>query len=398
MTPEQPRPDAGGGDPLVRTMLQKLPVPAHHPEFWEVLQAQLARAGPPETVTASSLDEAAPPEQVPAASADADLFPSGVAGRRRPRASSVVMGAMAATTAVVVALAGAALLRSEDAPVDTAGRTGAPEVDSQGVVVPPRAGEVTGTTAKAADGTGTGNGDDPVEDMAYVAAPSSAREATTSFLVAVDEGDVDGAWALLGPASQEHWGSKERFGSSLGDLAEGGYGSFRWGRNLTISSVVLSSTGSGEAGVVVLDGVVGNEGDERRRALAVPYRYRADAGRWLLEPWGTEAGWAGEGIRFRSPAAEPEDPAGSGGDAGGDAASAWATLDARDSIEVVVPTWVETVTVLVDGTELASVAPGPGGRVSVTPSAPFAPGPHLLTVAGLGPEGIVAAAVLFRVP
>jgi hypothetical protein len=300
----------------------------------------------------------------------------------------------------VVGVAAATLLRDAGTgdDVDTAASTeDATEADDDAAITaPPLPGEVTGTTAMAAHGTGTGTPEE-VTDLAYVAAPASAREAAASFVMAVHGGDADAAWGLLGPASQAFWESRGRFGSVLSELAEGRYGAFGEARGLTVSSLVLVSSGSGEAGVVVLDGIVDLEGDERRRTLDLPYRYRADAGSWVLEPWGANGAWTSEEIGFRAPETVAGDD-GSGASDDADPDAGWPTLAAEGTVEVTVPRWVETATIAVDGVELAAVAPSARGVVAVTPSAPFAPGLHRLTVAGIGPDGIAAATVLFRVP
>jgi hypothetical protein len=407
-------------DPLVRTMLRKLPVPDHRPGFWEDLQVSLAggapatplapAAAPTETVAADRTRALVvqPPVLIrgadgPAAPDDlADLETAPAAGRRRgrPRPSSVAMALMATAAAVVVGVAATTLLRDGGTAgdVDTAATTDDPAEpdDDAAIAAPPLPGEVTGTTAIAAHGTGTGTLGDEVTDMAYVDSPVTAREAAASFVVAVHEGDAEAAWGLLGPASQAFWESRGRFASALSELAEGRYGAFREARGLTVSSLVLVSSGSGEAGVVVLDGIVDLEGDERRRTLDLPYRYRADAGTWVLEPWGAAGAWTSDEIGFRAPDTSPgEDGSDTGDD---DPEAGWPTLAADATVEVTVPRWVETATIAIDGIELAAMTPSSRGVVAVTPSAPFAPGLHRLTVAGIGPDGIAAATVLFRVP
>jgi hypothetical protein len=426
-------------DPLVRAMLRKLPVPDHRPGFWDDLQVSLAGgapgavAVPTETVPTETVPtetvptetvptETVPTETVPAAGTGApvpeppvalritdlppdaavqsDLAPVADRRRGRPRPSSVIMALTAAAAAVVVGVAATTLLRDAGTgdDVDTAASTeDAPDAEGEvAITAPPLPGEVTGTTAMAAHGTGTGTLED-VTDLAYVAAPTSAREAAASFVMAVHGGDADAAWGLLGPASQAFWESRGRFGSALSELAEGRYGAFGEARGLTVSSLVLVSSGSGEAGVVVLDGIVDLDGDERRRTLDLPYRYRADAGSWVLEPWGANGAWTSEEIGFRSPETVAGDAIGGASD-DADPDAGWPTLAADGTVAVTVPQWVETATIAVDGIELAAVAPSARGVVAVTPSAPFAPGLHRLTVAGIGPDGIAAATVLFRVP
>jgi hypothetical protein len=404
-------------DPLVRTMLRKLPVPDHRPGFWEDLQVSLAGgehapAAPTEAAPGARPHALVPEPPValriaglpedPEALADVEVAPSADRRRGRPRPSSVVMALAAAAAAVVVGVAATTLLRGEGRgdDVDTAASTAEEPADADAdaaITAPPLPGDVTGTTAMAAHGTGTGTVGDEVTDMAYMAAPVSAREAAASFVVAVHEGDADAAWGLLGPASQAFWESRSRFASALSELAEGRYGAFREARGLTVSSLVLVSSGSGEAGVVVLDGIVDLEGHERRRTLDLPYRYRADAGTWVLEPWGANGAWTSEEIGFHAPETAAGDD-GSGGSDDGDPDAGWPTLAADGTVEVTLPRWVETATLAIDGVELAAVAPSPRGVVAVTPSAPFAPGLHRLTVAGIGPDGIAAATVLFRVP
>lgn len=417
MTGHDPRLDQVPDDPLVRTMLRKLPVPDHRPGFWDDLQVSLAGGAPAPVATTTEAVSAAPttapvpappvldstePSRASGDPADVpDLEPFAAPARRRgrPRPSSVVMALMATAAAVVVGVAATSLLRDggTGGDIDTAATTTDDAVDPDdeaAITAPPLPGEVTGTTAMAAHGTGTGTLDDEVTDLAYVADPTSAREAAVSFVVAVHEGDADAAWTLLGPASQAFWESRSRFGSSLSELAEGRYGAFREARGLTVSSLVLVSSGSSEAGVVVLDGIVDLEGEERRRTLDLPYRYRADAGTWVLEPWGANGTWTSEEVAFHA----PETVAGEDGRSDDDPDAGWPTLAADGTIEVTVPRWVETATVAIDGIELAAVAPSARGGVAVTPSAPFAPGLHRLTVAGIGPDGIAAATVIFRVP
>jgi hypothetical protein len=365
-----------GDDPLVRTALRHLPVPDHGPEFWERLEASLAPT--PEAAPDPEPEPEPEPEPAPQLVPVPSVVPSGMR-----RASTALLAGVATVAVVLVVVAAATLIGRDPDGVDTGG-TAAADLDAaadpddpDGDGAPPTTQALTGTTAVPADGSPVGE-DGWAAGAAPLSAvddPSSPDEVAAAFVVAVDAGDAARAWSLLAPASQAHWGDEAGFAASLGELAEGAYGSFRTARGLEVTTLALDDG----AGVVTLDGVVDLEGDERRRTLDLPYLGQPD-GTWLLEPWGGDE----PAVRFTAPA-----PVRSG----------FAVLDAAAAVEAEVPAWAATVLVAVDGTELDGIEREPGsGTVVVRPADPFAPGLHRLTVAASGPEGVVATSVVVRVP
>lgn len=255
--------DAPAPDRVVETALRLLPVPDHEPGFWERLDARLAaepaptaaaptRAAAPVEAGAAGSD-AAPVPVVPLEPADLSVIPSAM---RRP--SNVVLSVLAVAAAVVVVVAASALVRS---------RTGGDQP----------ADEVAGPAAtEPGDPEAPGAPDEPADPQpSALAAPAGSPETqvVVDWVRALAAGDVDAAWALLGPGSQAHWGSRDAFAAQRTDFAEG-YGAWA---GTSAEQVLVTPLVDGSLSVVTLVGPVEQEGARNVRADAFPVR-RVDGG------------------------------------------------------------------------------------------------------------------------
>lgn len=365
-------------DPIVRTALQLLPVPDHGETFWTELDA-LLDAEPPRQVEEPAL--AVGPAVRTEASAAATAVGSRAMGRVAQlepdpslrivpptlrRRSNVALTAVAVAAALTVVVAGTNLVRQR---ADTG--VGLTELanggDSQ------RSQLVSSTTSIAT-----------ISDQDA----SAPKEAVLTWVAALGQGDMEAAWASMGSASQDHFGSESAFESEVANMA-GAYGA--WSA-ATPNDVIVTPVGPAADGVLVvvtLVGTVSQGGTKQERADAFPVRI-VD-GTAHVEPFA----FAGE-VEVVVP--EPVSTAGTR-----------PVVRSDDKLVVVVPRGVEAPMIRLDdgdtlvcgesaGTELTELDGAPGQRCSYQPDGGIPAGTRVLTVAFASPDGsgISAESVLFE--
>lgn len=379
--------EAVRSDPVVETALRLLPVPDHVPGFWgelgtrlsaeaiplvhepalavgpRLVAAPLATVEPPDALSAVELAEVAEVAAleaavaVPAArrsAADPSLLLVPPALRRR---SNAVLSLVAVAAAAVVVVAGATLVQQRS------------------------------SGGEAAPASATGN---PVSTA--VASSSSQDEAASTaavlaWVAAMEAGDTERAWDLLGPASQAHFGTRAAFaaeGTASEDYAA-------WASSAADDAVVMTVTGQGGSQVLVVTLVGSGErnGVRHRWAEAVPVRL-VDGSR-VVEPFA----FAGE-IDVEVPRE-------------GSTAEPLPVVSADDELVVIVPRGVDAPTLSIDGqapvvcgaaagTSLTQLEDAPGQRCTYRPAKGIAPGRSMLTVAFVAPDGlgIAAESVMFE--
>jgi len=336
-------------DSVVRTALQLLPIPPHGEGFWTDLDRTLdAEAGPPrpaETDTPASDEE--PAER------DLAVVPMAF---RRP--GNVVLLVLATAAAVLVGVAGAALLGDRDAtgPSDQEVATGLTTVDlteSEPSTLP-----VISSRSEEA-----------------------ATEAVVQWVGQVQSGAAGEAWEALGPTARDHFGSEGAFAAQLATMA-GEYAPW----NGDPEDVVITPMPGEEPvmAVVTLVGTLIIDGEPQLRADVFPVRIDDDEVQ--IEPAGDATG-----VELVAPAAIDGE------------------LGSTDEVIIVVPTEAaETVLRLddgravvcgqADGTELTVLEDAPGKRCGYRPAEPLAPGDHTLTVAyqGSDDDTVEARSVVFE--
>lgn len=357
--------DAPMRDRVVETALRLLPIPDHQPGFWDRLDARLAEEAPTRTApppAAPAVEEPADPDTaaVPIVALEPELrvIP---AAMRRP--SNLVLSALAVAAAVVVVVAGSALLRS---------RTGGEAPDEH---ADPKA-----TALQAPEAA------DPEPPGPLVATDDPEAQVVVDWVQALAAGDVDTAWSLLGPGSQARWGSRDAFAAERTAFAEG-YGAWAAG---TADQVLVTPLVDGSLAVVTLVGVIDQEGARQARADAFPIRRVAGDLRVELH---AEVGPVELVV--------PDDPAADGTPA---------AVERDAELVVVVPAGAGAPVLRVDdgpvvtcgtspGTELTELEGGTGRRCGYRPGS-LASGEHVLTVAVWTGDGsaVTARSVRFRVP
>jgi hypothetical protein len=223
--------------------------------------------------------------------------------------------------------------------------------------------------------------------LVSMSADDEARtsEAVLAFVGALHQGDVDAAWATLGPASQAELGSTAAFGAQLSELDLGAWAATDPEQVLVTP---LSTDGEELIAIVTLVGEVEVDGVLEPRADAFPIRV-AD-GEVLLEAF--------------APAGSMELVVPEGLDDLGDRAP----MATDDEVVLVLPEGATAPVVRLDdgatvvcgeapGTELTPLDGLPGQRCSYRPEAGVDPGQHTLTVAFVSADGteISAESVLF---
>lgn len=388
-------------DPVVVTMLRKLPVPDHGDAFWDELEVELrggAEARPP--LVAARVEVAAAPagadpggeDTVTAPRTPATPPPSApiLPGAVR-RGSNVALLVVAAAIVAVVAMAGFSLLRDDSREAATSG-SGTTTPASQ-VTLP----QYTGTTAAPAQ---PGGDPSPAPALEAVSGePPSAEAAATSFVVAVVDGSPERAWELLAEPSRAHWGDPGALAAGASELVATGYGAFREAVTLDLATIVLDTAPDGsEVGVVVVDGVVQLEGRRARRTLELPYRYEPGFGTYRVDPWSPGVG-AASPIRFTAPipADEGQVPYG----------TILRTDDPSIPVEALIPEWATSGVLAVDGEPVERFEPPPDDGTGADPvprtlrfepPEPFAPGVHRVTVAAAAENRVTAVTLLLRTP
>jgi hypothetical protein len=363
-------------DPIVRTALQRLPIPTHADGFWarldEALDGEAPRAvGRPDDRTAVVLPatgDQPSTDAMPLAEAAPDpslaLVPPAL---RRP--SNGVLLAVAAAAAVVVALAGTSLLEERN--------------DTQAVT----SDEVAQPTAALRDLVDEAKPEDIAPEPISAEAIGVSSDAVLDWVEDLGTGDGAAAWEAMGPASQAHFGSQDAFESEMSSLAEG-YGAWSAAEPDDVLVTPVPSDEEGTLAVVTLVGTVDQEGTAHRRTDAFPVRL--DDGTAVLEPFA----FAGD--------MEVVVPDGASPDGDG------APMDPDEELVIVVPSDAEAPILRLDdgatlvcgqaeGTELTDLEGSDGQRCAYLPPEGMAPGEHTLTMAFLGADGdsISAGSVLF---
>lgn len=365
-------------DPIVRTALQRLPVPTHGDGFWNRLEGALdAEAGPVLADRPASLAAAAPrpePEAVPGEAPVLELD-----GRRDPslalvppalrRPSNVLLLAVAAAAVIVVAVAGTSLLDERDATRTVT------------------ADEETAQSRAPVDALVRDGRTDPTPTTLSDSGERTSSEAVLAWVEDLGTGDGAAAWEAMGPASQAHFGSQADFEAEMSALAEG-YGAWSAAEPEAVLVTPVTGVGDGTLAVVTLVGMVDQEGTRQRRADAFPVRL-VD-GEAVLEPFA----FAGA-IEVVVPAGDP-------------ASTVRSPLGAGEELVIVVPADVEAPILRLDdgdtivcgeaeGTELTALEGTPGQRCAYLPPEGVGTGEHTLTMAFLSADGaaISAGSVLF---
>jgi hypothetical protein len=381
MTDERPDPDV-----VVETALRLLPVPDHEPGFWTRLEAALDAEPAPsraehEEGSAGSGGEpgrTSPggpgpdgPDAAPRVAAApvrvVELAPTpvpGVVPAAMRRRSNVVLSALAVAAAVAVVVAGASLVRSRTADDD------------------PATEEVAEAPADGAEEEDPETTEPSIAAALGSAADDPAAGVVVEWVQALAAGDVDAAWALLGPASQAHWGSASGFEAERSALAEG-YGAWASATPEMVLVTPLEGAGDGDLVVVTLVGSVEQEGTVATRADAFPVRLDDDGA--VIELY------ASAGVME---IVVPEDAAPDG---------TRPPMAPADEIVLVVPEGAEPPLLRLDdgevlvcgeaaGTELTDLEGASGQRCGFAPSEGLAPGDHVLTAAFASADGRLVTA------
>ena len=361
-------------DPITRTALQRLPIPAHGDDFWAALSARIDAEVPGDAAVASdgrTVLVAVPDDVVDGEPVVQELERDpalAIVPRALRRTSNGLLLAVAAAAAIVVTLAGTTLLEQ---------RSGTDDITSD---------ELAQSTA-AVDSTADTQPDDETPSVMSEAGTEESSEAVLAWVDDLGTGDGTAAWEALGSASQAHFGSQEEFEAEMSSLAEG-YGAWAEAQPDDVLVTPVLSNAEGTIAVVTLVGVVDQDGTEQRRADAFPVRIvDGDA---VLEPFA----FAGA-IEMVVPATTPE---------GGTSTP----VEDDEELVVVVPSDVEAPILRVDdgeavvcgeveGSELTDLEGADGQRCSYLPPEGLAAGEHTLTMAFVGSDGssISAGSVLF---
>lgn len=362
MTDADVQPDA-----VVRTALQRLPVPAHADDFW----ARLERSLDAESLRSEAARANGRLTAIPALASVRDLERDPalalVPGTLR-RTSNALLVAVAAAAVVVVALAGNTLLESRDGTQQVTSDNDAQASAALDQLLDDAKPEVTPSTMSAA-------GED------------ASSEAVLTWVDDLRAGHGDEAWGALGPGSKAHFGSQGAFEEQLTSLAEG-YGMWSGSQPEQVLITPVQADGDSTLAVVTLVGTVLVDGVEQHRADAFPVRV-AD-GEAHLEPWA----FAGE-----MEVVVPEDVPADG---------TRPPVDPGEELVIVVPSGAQAPILRLDdgeavicgqaeGTELTDLEDTPGQRCAYLPHDGISQGEHTLTVAFLGADGtsISAASLLF---
>jgi hypothetical protein len=361
-------------DPIVRTALQRLPIPPHAEGFWarldEALDVGAPRAdGRPDDRTLVVLpstgeEPAAAPSPEPAPDPALALVPPAL---RRP--SNGVLLAVAAAAAVVVALAGTSLLEERD--------------DTRAVT----SDEMAQPTAALQDLVDEAKPEDTAPEPISAEGVDASRDAVLDWVEDLGTGDGAAAWEAMGPASQAHFGSQDAFESEMTSVAEG-YGAWSAAEPDDVLVTPVLSDEEGTLAVVTLVGTIDQEGTSHRRTDAFPVRLADET--TVLEPFA----FAG--------AMEVVVPDGASPDGDG------APMEPDEELVIVVPSDVEAPILRLDdgdtlvcgeaeGSELSDLEGSDGQRCSYLPPEGMEPGEHTLTMAFVGADGasISAGSVLF---
>lgn len=224
----------------------------------------------------------------------------------------------------------------------------------------------TTTTTTVPSTTTTTEGEQGTEDTPDTApADEEAIETVRDWVAALAEGELEEAWELVAERSRVAIGGFEAFTELRSALAEG-FGAWSSAGNQAFSAVPLDVGGDEALSVVILRGLIAQEGPPAPAAASIPVRTTSEGS--LVEPF------LGLG------AVEHQPPPGT-------------AIPADVTLEAFVPA-LRDVRFVVDerGAEVPAIegADGDQQRASLEPEVPLEPGPHSLTVVLTTPEGEVA--------
>lgn len=296
MAPDDSQPDQR--DPIVARALGQVPVPPRPPDFLDRLDEALdavdeeRRSGPGSASTTTALP--APPlsrrgEAVPIDLTDSRTEPAVADLGAARRTKTGRRYRLLAAAAVAVIVAGVSVLAGDDGTTSTT------------AVEPADGGEQDPQPGGAAP--------TPEAEASRKAALESAVSAVMDWSRAVDNGDPDPAWKLMGPLSLAYLKAQGGWEDMLPAMAEGSFG--RWyrnglptdlsapphrdtlgpvptrvlvGGNKAGSVQVAFLPGTEDAAVVTLSAVLELEGSLDRAVDAFPLTRRED-GVWQIEPF-----------------------------------------------------------------------------------------------------------------
>jgi hypothetical protein len=354
-------------DIVVRTALQRLPVPAHADDFWTRLEASLDAEPTPATAARSNGAVATLPVAAPLRDLDRDpalaLVPSALR-----RTSNALLVAVAAAAVVVVALAGNTLLDARDGTQQVTSDDDEASAELDALLDDAQPEAATPSTMSAAG-----------EDV--------SSEAVLTWVDDLRAGHGEEAWGALGPGSKAHFGTQGAFEEQMTSLADG-YGTWAGSQPEQVLITPIQADDDSTLAVVTLVGTVMVDGVEQHRADAFPVR--VVDGEAHLEPWA----FAGE-----MEVVVPEDVPADG---------TRPPVDPGEELIIVVPAGAQAPVLRLDdgeavicgkaeGTELTDLEDTPGQRCAYLPQEGIGAGEHTLTVAFLGADGtsISAASLLF---
>ncbi len=206
-------------DPVVRAALRKLPVPEHHPGFWDRLDAELRDEHTPQPLPSTL--PSSPTRSERRVVVPLESVPEPARPRRR---SNRVLALVASAAAVLAAVAAASLVTSpDDDTSETAARTTGDTVSSEsrtGTSASVDTADADASTGASATATDDGDRDSDEAEAPTTentqqqeaarpettSAPALAADAVLAWLDTFAEGDAGAAWAQLTPASKDHWG------------------------------------------------------------------------------------------------------------------------------------------------------------------------------------------------
>lgn len=365
-------------DPVVRTALQRLPVPPHEEGFWTRLDEALLDAGAspgparyddrklvvvPEVAAGAPATEGPPPSASEGPDPALALVPPALR-----RTSNGILLAVAAAAAAVVLLAGVTLMDDRD---------GSEPASSD---------ELAGPTISSLVDDAQTQGDVPAPMSA--ASEDASTDAVLAWVDDVGAGETASAWDAMGPTSQAHFASQAQFESELSSIAPA-YRAWAASEPEDVIVTTVETSDDETLAVVTLVGIVDEDAGPHRLAEAFPVRLVAD--HVVLEPFAL----AGS-LEVVVPATDPVE---------GDAEP----VPSGEELVIVVPTGVAAPLLRLDegetvvcgaseGTELTVLEGSPGQRCAYLPPDGMAAGEHTLTMAFMGSDGdsISAESVLFE--
>lgn len=237
--------------------------------------------------------------------------------------------------------------------------------------------EETTTTTEAETTTTSEETTTTTSEATTTSAPAvvatSAQDAAIRWINAIGAGDIDTAWALVAPASQDAVGGRSGFEGLFIELSEG-FGAWANASPRTLYTNEVRLVGVADLWIVTLAGRVTQEGTTFDSAAAIPV-LGSGSGPYLVRPFER-----GDLVEFVTPPFS--DPP--------------AVFAADGTFEMLVPE-TSTAQLFVDDQvridPAIEAAGGGNARATGTPDAPLAPGRHALTVLYVD-QGLVHAEAL----